>query len=115
MFVLAESSSGYTIKFSIYTGKIESHSEHGLSYDVVMNLIHTSSLGTGYHIYMENFYSSPKLFMDLVKMKFGACCTYSENRKGCPTGRANAFTRKKQKRICEMEGPSRFCKMDGYT
>ncbi|KAI3363662.1 hypothetical protein L3Q82_001286 [Scortum barcoo] len=93
-FVLAESSSGYTFRFSIYTGKTVTASEHGRSYDVVMSLIQPSCLGTGYHIYMDSFYTSPKLFMDLASMTFGACGTYRESRKGCPRGKANALTKK---------------------
>lgn len=68
-------------------------SEHGLSYDVVMNLVQPSCLGTGYHIYVDNFYTSPKLFTDLAGMKFGAWGTYRESRKGCPRGRGNALTK----------------------
>nr|XP_046231957.1 piggyBac transposable element-derived protein 4-like [Scatophagus argus] len=94
LFVLAESNSGYTIRFNICTCKSMAASEHGMSYDVVMNLIRPSYLGTGYHIYMDNFYTSPRLFMDLASMKFGACGTYRESRKGCPRGRANALTKK---------------------
>ena len=92
LFVLAESSSGYTLRFSIHTGKPVTASEHGLPYDVVMDLIEPSWLGTGYHIYMDSFYTSPKLFRDLASMEFGACGTYKESRKGCPRGRANALT-----------------------
>nr|XP_046253824.1 piggyBac transposable element-derived protein 4-like [Scatophagus argus] len=112
LFVLAESSSGYTIRFSIYTGRSMAASEHGLSYDVVMNLIRPSYLGTGYHIYMDNFYTSPKLFMDLASMKFGACGTYRENRKGCPRGRANALTKKSERGSVRWirEGPLVFVK-----
>uniref|UniRef100_A0A671V4K0 PiggyBac transposable element-derived protein domain-containing protein n=1 Tax=Sparus aurata TaxID=8175 RepID=A0A671V4K0_SPAAU len=99
LFVLAESCSGYTLRFQIYTGKTNTASEHGLSYDVVMNLIQPSCLGTGYHIYMDNFYSSPKLFMDLAKMKFGA-------------GRANALTKKSERGSVRWirEGPLVFVK-----
>ena len=46
------------------------HTANGLSYDAVMELIQPSYLGTGYHIYMDNFYTSPKLFIDLASMKW---------------------------------------------
>lgn len=94
MFILAESRSGYTISFTIYTGKNQAASEHGLAYDVVMNFIQPSCLGTGYHIYMDKFYTSPRLFLDLTSVRFGACGTYRENRKGCPKDRENALNRK---------------------
>ncbi|XP_007548905.1 piggyBac transposable element-derived protein 4-like [Poecilia formosa] len=96
LFVLAESVSGYTVSFSLYTGK-NSQSEHGLSYDVVMSLIQPSYLGTGYHIYMDNFYTSPTLLMDLARAKFGACGTYRESRKECPKERPNALTKKSER------------------
>lgn len=92
LFVLADSSNGYTINFQMYTGK--SHiptSEHGVSYDAVMNLIHPQWLGSGYHIYMDNWYTSPKLFTELHTMNYGACGTYRENRKDIPRGRENAM------------------------
>ncbi|XP_046874079.1 piggyBac transposable element-derived protein 4-like isoform X3 [Hypomesus transpacificus] len=97
LFVLAESKNGYTLDFNVYVGKAHTPSVHGLSYDAVMDLIHPSHLGTGYHIYMDNFYTSPKLFLSLAGMKFGACGTYRSNRKGCPTDRQNALTNKSQR------------------
>lgn len=97
LFVLADSSNGYTINFNVYIGKSHTHTVHGLSYDAVMDLIQPSYLGTGYHIYMDNFYTSPQLFRELAIMKFGACGTYRDNRKGCHNGRANALTRKSER------------------
>ena len=70
LFVLADSSNGYTVNFNIYTGKTHTHTVHGLSYDAVMQLIQPSNLGTGYHVYMDNFYTSPQLFRDLANLKF---------------------------------------------
>ena len=46
---------------------------------------------------MDNFYTSPKLFLSLDGLKFAACGTYRSNRKGCPSGRANALTNKSQR------------------
>ncbi|XP_027859071.1 piggyBac transposable element-derived protein 4-like isoform X1 [Xiphophorus couchianus] len=112
LFVLAESSSGYTVSFSLYTGKTHTASEHGLSYDMVMKLIQPSYLGTVYHIYMDNFYTSPTLFKDLASKKFGACGTYRESRKGCPKGRPNALTKKSGRGSVRWirEGPVVFVK-----
>ena len=76
--VLTESSSGYTIRFKMYTGKTVTASEHGLSCDVVMHLIQPSCLGTGYHIYMDTFYTSPKLFRDMASMRIRASGTYRQ-------------------------------------
>ncbi|XP_060788789.1 piggyBac transposable element-derived protein 4-like [Neoarius graeffei] len=93
LFVLADSSNGYTSDFSVYTGKNNFPTGHGLSYDSVMSLTNRGYLGSGYHMYMDNFYTSPKLFKDLYAAKFGACGTYRESRRDCPHSNLNALTK----------------------
>ncbi|XP_047657493.1 piggyBac transposable element-derived protein 3-like [Tachysurus fulvidraco] len=94
LFVLADSSIGYTLDFAVYRGKSVFVSGVGLAYDSVMSLMNKSSLGSGYNVYVDNFYSSPKLFMDLYSMNFGACGTYRDNRRGCPCTTTNSMTKK---------------------
>uniref|UniRef100_A0A3Q3MAR5 PiggyBac transposable element-derived protein domain-containing protein n=1 Tax=Mastacembelus armatus TaxID=205130 RepID=A0A3Q3MAR5_9TELE len=94
LFVLADSSNGYTADFAVYTGKNNFPTGHGLSYDAVMSLLDRTVLGSGYHVYMDNFYTSPKLLTDLFTLKFGSCGTYRDNRKDCPRNAANALTKK---------------------
>ena len=65
LFVLADSSNGYNVDFSVYTGKNNFPTGQYLSYVCVMSLIDRRYLGSGYHVYMDNFYTSPKLFKDL--------------------------------------------------
>ncbi|XP_050922039.1 piggyBac transposable element-derived protein 4 [Lates calcarifer] len=55
LFVLADVRNGYTVDFSIYTGKSDVSSQHGLAYDVVMSLMKPEYLGSGFHIYMAQF------------------------------------------------------------
>ncbi|KAI5101011.1 hypothetical protein C0J45_8214, partial [Silurus meridionalis] len=93
MFVLADSSNGYTMDFSVYTGKNNFPTCHGLSYDAVTSLLDGKVLGSGYHVYMDNFFTSPKLLKDLRSMKFGACGMYRENRKDCPRNADNALSK----------------------
>ncbi|XP_048035758.1 piggyBac transposable element-derived protein 4-like [Megalobrama amblycephala] len=94
LFVLADSSNGYTVDFSVYTGKNNFPTGHGLSYDAVTSLLDCKVLGSGYHLYMDNFYTSPKLLTDMFAMKFGACGTYRDNRKDCPRNAANSLSKK---------------------
>jgi len=63
LWVLADMT-GYTVDFDIYTGK--STEESGLSYDVVTKLVQPLAF-QGYELYVDNFYSSPDLFIDLRK------------------------------------------------
>ena len=40
--------------------------------------------GKGYHLFMDNYYSSPKLYIDLYDLEVGATGTLRPNRKGVP-------------------------------
>ncbi len=92
-FVLSDSSNGYTVDFSVYTGNNSFPTDRGLSYDAVMSLLDRKVLGSGYHVYMDDFYTSPKLFTDLFALKFGACGTYRDQRKDFPKTAANSLSR----------------------
>ncbi|XP_055015889.1 piggyBac transposable element-derived protein 4-like [Boleophthalmus pectinirostris] len=93
LFVLADSATGYTWNFFVDDGKA-SRSGKGLSYDSVMSLMDLEKLGTGYHLYVDNFYTSPDLFKDLAAQNIGACGTMRVNRVGYPKTTTNDFGRK---------------------
>ncbi len=73
LFVLADSRHAYTWDFCIYEGKspvAQSQQNKGLSYDSVMALVVLGSvLGSGYKLYVDHFYTRPKLFRDLLTKK----------------------------------------------
>ena len=94
LFVLADSQSGYTCDFTIYEGKAPSPSGNGLTFDAVVNLLKVPYLGTGFHVYVDNFYTSTKLFSHLHQVRFGACGTIRENRVGFPRTTDNALGKK---------------------
>ncbi|XP_062375607.1 piggyBac transposable element-derived protein 4-like [Sardina pilchardus] len=71
--VLADSSNGYTWDFTVFEGRINNQSEKGLGYDTVMDLVRPTVLGTGYNLYLDHFYTSPTLFLDLLEKGIGAC------------------------------------------
>ncbi|KAG7455924.1 hypothetical protein MATL_G00246210 [Megalops atlanticus] len=95
LFVLADSCSGYTCDFSVYEGKSKAPSGNGLGFDVVVSLLHVPTLGTGYTVYVDNFYTSSQLFRHLHGIGFGACGTVRENRIGTdfPGATINALPR----------------------
>ena len=66
LWVLADSSNGYTIDLNVYIGKVEGQdvSANGLGYDVVMKLMNPY-FHQGYHLYVDNFYTSVTLFQGL--------------------------------------------------
>ena len=64
VWVCRDSHTGFIYSFDVYTGADPSKSTHpkGLAYDVVLGLPETR-LGKGHAVYMDNFYSSPQLFV----------------------------------------------------
>lgn len=91
-FVLIDSSNGYTADVSVY--KTSFPPRPGFSYDTVMSLLDAKALGSGYHVYMDDFYTSPKLMKDLFALKFGACGMYRDQRKDFPRNKSNPLTEK---------------------
>ena len=83
-YMICDSTNGYCTKFKLYTGKSDvPASEYGATYDLVMDMMR-NYFGQGYHLYMDNYYSSPKLFVDLNDLGVGATGTLRANRKGVP-------------------------------
>jgi hypothetical protein len=93
LWVLACSKTGYTYKFDVYIGKSLTKSDNGLGYDVVMHLM-DGLFNQGYRLYVDNFYSSPKLFQDLYKKGCYATGTVRDNRKGMPVGFGSCMPKK---------------------
>ena len=69
---LCEGTSGYCLCFQLYKGKSDTGQEHGLAYHVVMDLM-DGYTKKNHHLYADNFYTSPKLFLD-VEAKSPFCC-----------------------------------------
>ncbi|XP_034712874.1 piggyBac transposable element-derived protein 4 [Etheostoma cragini] len=93
LFVLADSTSGYTWDFFVYEGK-RSPRVKGLSYDTVMRLINTPVMGTGYKLFVDNFHTSPELFRDLLQKKIWACGTIRHHQSGFPRDRPGGLDRR---------------------
>ena len=79
-YMLCDATNGYCTKFKLYTGKsFQQPSEYDLVMDMMRNYF-----GKGYHLFMDNYYSSPKLYIDLYDLEVGATETLRPNRKGVP-------------------------------
>ncbi|MFZ2538997.1 MAG: transposase [Oscillospiraceae bacterium] len=91
VWILAESKSGYCLRFEIYTGKVQTDAdrivrrrEYGVGYDVVMNLLTPNYLNKGHHVYIDRFFCSVLLASDLVSKQTCSTSTILLNRKGLP-------------------------------
>jgi len=90
LWVLADSSNGYTVDFDIYIGRAAGRnvSKHGLGYDVVTKLIERF-LNQGCHLFVDNFYTSVTLFKHLFTQGVPATGTIVETRRDFPHGMKN--------------------------
>ena len=78
---LADAANGYTWGWQLYTGKESEPSQLGLAHRVVLELLYDPRLQLNSHtVYMDNFYSSPALFHDLVSRGFAVCGTLRSHR-----------------------------------
>jgi hypothetical protein len=90
VYLLCDSSNAYCCKLEMYTGKSTTPpSAFGLTYDLVLRLMQ-GYLGKGYHLYVDNYYTSPQLFYELFLQSTRACGTMRVNRKGTPKALKNA-------------------------
>uniref|UniRef100_A0A3B5AMD5 PiggyBac transposable element-derived protein 4-like n=1 Tax=Stegastes partitus TaxID=144197 RepID=A0A3B5AMD5_9TELE len=97
LFVLADSLTGYTWNFFIYTGKSESPTTRGLSYSAVIDLLPLPLLGSGYNLFTDNYYTSPALFNDLSEKNIACCGTIRQHHTGFPQNRTNDLPKKAER------------------
>ena len=85
VWVRADSSNGYFSEFSVYEGRseTESGSVEGLGSRVVKKLTRNIT-GKFHHVFFDNFFSSPKLMLDLLDDEIYSCGTVRINRAGWP-------------------------------
>ncbi|XP_056397301.1 piggyBac transposable element-derived protein 4-like [Hyla sarda] len=89
MYKLCESASGYTYRFRVYEGKDSSIEPPecppvlGITGKIVWDLVHPI-LDQGYHLYLDNFYTSVPLFKCLTARGTVACGTVRKNQRGLP-------------------------------
>ena len=82
--MFCDADNGYCSKLKIYTGKQTAlPSVFGINYDLVMCMLH-GYFGRGHVIYMDSYYLSPRLFLDLWQLGVGATGTVRKNRCGVP-------------------------------
>lgn len=100
LWVLADSSNGFTCDFDVYIGKNATQpvSANGLGYDVVMRLVQPL-INQGYHMYFDNFYTSLLLVKDLFALQIPSTGTAAENRRDFPNSmkKGKEWAKKKER------------------
>ena len=82
-FVIADSSTGYVLNASIYTGKEGPAASKHLAMRVVMKLTEPYA-NKGYRLFVDNWYTSVPVFLELKRSGIIACETVRGNRKFLP-------------------------------
>ena len=84
VWVRADPSNGYVNEFDIYTGKSSQEPAEGSLGERVVKKLRQRLYGKNHHVYMDNYFSSPKLFADLLHNGVYCCGTVRLNRKDMP-------------------------------
>jgi len=74
-------STGYMYDMKVYLGKDR---QHVTATHVTVTELTRMIEGRGHKLYMDNFFSSPELFGDLMKKQIYCCGTVRPNRRGMP-------------------------------
>ena len=100
LWCLCDSRSSYTVRVEVYKGVEEVRNEEGATYALVMRLIEGANLlHSGYHLGLDNYFSSPKLAIDLFGAHTTCTGTVRKNRKGLSPTVKSASLRNKE--VCE--------------
>ena len=84
IYKLCESSSGYCIRFKIYVGTDKIPGTDIPASESVVLEVAQPILKKGYTLYMDNWYSSPQLFLKLLKQNTDVVGTVRKNRRHMP-------------------------------
>ncbi len=86
LFILCDCETGAILDFIVYTGantEMTTFDDLGISGSIVMTLLQPY-LGKGHSVFLDNWYSSPKLYNELYNQRTGACGTVKKNRQNMP-------------------------------
>jgi hypothetical protein len=81
MWSIADSTNGYMLNVNLYRGE-NTCNEQNISYNCVMKLLERCYLEKVHYLYMDSYFSSPKLFEDLIKQNIFSIGMIRNNRKG---------------------------------
>ena len=115
LFDVSDARTGYVVAFDVYTGKNKTNCalnadvldpDSTQTTKVVVGLMKKGNLlGKGHHVYMDNYYSNPDLFLELFAKECYACGTGRKNRKNLPKAVTNAKLKRKDDCVFRRDGP----------
>ncbi|XP_061169395.1 piggyBac transposable element-derived protein 4-like [Saccostrea echinata] len=106
VWVRADPHNGYVNDFQVYTGRINNAPEKDLGSRVVLDLIRPI-MNKGHHVYCDSFFTSPDLFLELLREDTYACGTVRANRKGLPKDIGQIKLKEQGKSITKQKGSMR--------
>lgn len=91
LFALVDSSTGYTWNLYIDTGKTVTTRGQTAGYTAVQNLLPVSVIGSGYTLYTDGLFTSPRLFTELLDKNISCCGILSKKHSEFPQNAQNDF------------------------
>ncbi|KAI4902781.1 hypothetical protein NFI96_011155 [Prochilodus magdalenae] len=90
---ISDYSTGYIWNISVYRGAIDSSSGEVLDFEFIRHLANPVLLGSGYHVYVKNAYTTPDMFKRFKSSCHSSLCgPVRLNAKGFPCTQKNNFT-----------------------
>ena len=83
VWVVADSTNGYFLDLQVYVGREGEATDHGLGERVVLGLTQQYH-GKHNQVYCDNYFSSPRLFCELLSHQLYACGTVRQTRRDFP-------------------------------
>jgi len=102
MFEFYEAKSGYVYNLDVYTGAHRTNSEHNTAFSVVDRLCDKTKVN-GHCVYMDRWFSSPKIFSQLWGCKTKAVGPVMSNRKDIPKQAFSGKLKKTKKISCQWD------------
>ena len=84
VWVIAEAKTGYVLDFAVYTGAMDNDKKTPVGQKVVLMLMEQYQ-GKGHCLFVDNFYTSPDLLLQLLDKGTYCTGTLRKNRKNFPT------------------------------
>jgi hypothetical protein len=82
--IWAMSTSGYCIRFELYEGADSNETQHSKTHDLIVKFVKGME-EKNYILYVDNFFTSPTLAVDLASKGIAICGSVRINRKRMPT------------------------------